>query len=237
MAREQWEWLATRFPSSGPLRVLDVGCGGGEFLACARAAGAAVQGIELDPAAAERCRAAGIPVLQGSLFDVPIPPGPWDRITLWDVLDHLERPDAALALLVPTLAVDGLLVVRGRNGAVHVRARRMLARLPGLAARLPELAVVHRWGFSPAGWRRLLEAAGLRATLHPGLPTAGDRYASGPVARILKGGVRAGAGIGFRLTGGRSYLYPSVLLTANRPASEQFSETMSGTTTSIMGGP
>lgn len=226
VSQGQWQWISHQLPrTSGdrPVRVLDVGCGKGGFLAAAKEAGAEVHGLELDPSVAEVARQRGIPVTQGSLFDVGVPAGPWDVITLWDVLDHLDDPAGALQLLMRELAPGGVLVVRGRNAQIHAPLKALYARRRNLfeGLKLPDLSVVHRWGWTPQGWRRLLERAGLEApSIHAGLPTPGDRYGTmGPrmLSAALKGAVRGVGTSLFRVTGGKAYPFPSVLVSARKP--------------------
>ncbi len=231
IAAVQWKWVSGLIEGRAGLRVLDIGCGSGAFLAAARASAAEVHGLELDPAGIATARAAGIPVTAGSLFDQGLPvgngvdkgAGTWDVISFWDVLDHLEWPDRALRMAAESLAPGGVLAVRGRNAAFHVPLKARRSRWPGLHARLavPDVSVVHRWGFSASGWSRLLVSAGLTdVRLSPGLPTPGDRYGSlqsRSRAALLKS-VAAVVGTTARvLTGGRSYLYPSVLLSGRAP--------------------
>jgi SAM-dependent methyltransferase len=202
--------------------VLDIGCGRGEFLSAARAQGWRVAGTEIDPASAAACCERGLEVTVGSLFDTPLPVGPWSVITLWDVLDHLENPAAALQIAVKELAPGGLLLVRGRNGLFHVRMKLAYARMRPLFSRLGirDLAVVHRWGITPHGWTELLRTAGLNF-IRPqhAAPTPGDRYGSlgtSKLADVLKSGMSCTLGGVHRLSAGRIYPYPSVLISARR---------------------
>lgn len=225
VAGSQWDWVCRgvlgRTHGEG-LSVLDIGCGKGAFLAAAQAGGARVHGLELDPAGVEICRRRGLEVTHGSLFDLGLPPGPWHVITFWDVLDHLDDPRGALALASRALAPDGVLVVRGRNAGVHAPLKVGYARSRGFLTRagIPDLSVVHRWGWGPRGWLALLEHAGLAVTsLHPGIPTPGDRYGTlGPrlLSAPLKALVRGTGSLAFALSGGRLYPFPSVLATGRK---------------------
>jgi SAM-dependent methyltransferase len=202
--------------------LLDIGCGRGEFLAAAREAGWRVAGSEIDPASAAACSARGLQVEIGSLFDTPLPAGPWSVITMWDVLDHLENPAEALQIAVRELAPGGILVVRGRNAAFHVRLKLAYARHRPMLKRigLRDLAVVHRWGLSPRGWAELVRSAGLNfIRLQPAAPTPGDRYGSlgaRHIAGLIKSGTTWTLGGVHRLSAGRVYPFPSVLISARK---------------------
>jgi SAM-dependent methyltransferase len=93
--------------------LLDVGCGTGDFLAAMRDyPGWQVRGLEPSPDAAERARRSyGLSVDTGSLEAAPYPPGSYDVITMWDVLEHVPQPRAALPQLAAILRSGGLLVV------------------------------------------------------------------------------------------------------------------------------
>lgn len=162
-ARRRWR-LAERIaaaPGRGISAVLDVGCGAGEFLHAAREAGAGAAGIEIDPRAAAAARAAGLAIVEGSIHDVTVPAGPFDLVTFWDVLDQVEEPGAALRAVLPRLRNGGMLLVRGRNGRLHATLKRVALRARRHLPRLPDPAVVHRWGFGDVAWRALLQKAGL----------------------------------------------------------------------------
>lgn len=225
VAAAQWGWVRTVYSAgagAAPKSVLDIGCGLGDFLKTARADGARVAGLDLDPANVAACLAAGIPMTQGSLFDVDLPEGPWDVVTFWDVLDHLEYPVEALRRVSEALSPGGILVARGRNARFHAPLKIGYARFRGLASRLrvPDLSVVHRWGLAPGGWAALFQRAGLSGVrLYPGMPTPGDRYATlGPrmVARALKATLRTTVAAAHYATLGRAYPFPSVLVTGKK---------------------
>lgn len=106
--------LLRKYHSSG--RVLDVGCGTGEFLSCAGKAGFHVHGIEPGPQA----RAQAI-LLHGLHVDVELSAlnasETFDAITLWHVLEHFHDPSDALKNIVGYLKPGGhiFIAVPDRN--------------------------------------------------------------------------------------------------------------------------
>ncbi len=96
-----------------PGRALDVGCGTGEFLEILQRQGWDVAGIEPNLRAAQQARARlGAEAIQAiSLEEASFPPGTFDLITLWDVLEHLDDPPAALRRLAGWLHPAGLLAL------------------------------------------------------------------------------------------------------------------------------
>ena len=174
-AAARWRWvrrLASPRPGAAArLSLLDVGCGHGAFLRVAGDSGARVTGSEIDPTAAAACREAGLEVACGSVLDMPEGAGVHDLVTLWDVVDQLEDPSAALRVVATHLRPGGVLVVRGRNARLHVPSKRAALRLRRVVPTLPDPAVVHRWGLTPEGWRTLLGRTGLQdVRLIPPIP-------------------------------------------------------------------
>lgn len=102
-----------RHLSTWPGRALDVGCATGDFLALLWRHGWSVSGIEPSAAgAAQAARRLGPGVVQGlPLEAAALPERSFDLITLWDVLEHLPDPPAALVRLSRALSADGLLVL------------------------------------------------------------------------------------------------------------------------------
>lgn len=96
-------------------RLLDVGCGNGEFLWRMRELGWEVEGIEPDGRAAEGAVKAGLCVRQGSIERMELEPDSYDAITLSHVIEHLLDPRAALAKCIAALRPGGTLVSLSPN--------------------------------------------------------------------------------------------------------------------------
>jgi SAM-dependent methyltransferase len=140
-------------PSS---RVLDVGCGAGEFLNQLRAElGCKVFGLDLSEAALKFARDNfDIEAFHGSLADAPWQPGSFDFISAWWSLEHMPDPDTALTKIHELLAVGGHTLIAVPN------SRSAVARL--FRSRWYHLDCprhYHLW--TPTSLRRLLEQKGL----------------------------------------------------------------------------
>lgn len=100
-------------------RVLEIGFGGGGFLAWARDAGAEVEGTELLPAAVDAARMAGFTAHGPDLAAlIPARTGGFDLIVAFDVLEHIER-QALIGFLRQVrdlLKPAGYLLARVPNG-------------------------------------------------------------------------------------------------------------------------
>lgn len=94
------------------MRVLDVGAGGGEFLAAARRRGFAVEGVEPSIGYADYAkRAYGIDVHAAPLAEVDFADKRFDLITSNHSLEHMRDPLAALQRLHALLKPDGHLYI------------------------------------------------------------------------------------------------------------------------------
>jgi len=103
-----------RLPRPGA-RLLDVGCGGGEFLVTARSLGWDVTGLEVDPVAAAKCRDRGFEVISVPLAEAGLPDSSYDAITLNHVLEHLHDPRRALDLVLKALRPGGTVWIATPN--------------------------------------------------------------------------------------------------------------------------
>jgi SAM-dependent methyltransferase len=98
--------------------VLDVGCGGGSFLAALGRRGVRVVGLDFSPRAARVAwRENGVPAVCATLENTPFPPGSFGAITLFHVLEHVPQPGEYLAAAHRLLAPDGRLYAQVPNAA------------------------------------------------------------------------------------------------------------------------
>lgn len=95
-----------------PVSYLDSGCGVGHSLRAAQQRGLRAQGIEVDDAALAIARADGLPVVTP---DEPLPPGPYQLLSFWETLEHIDDPLGALTRYLPLLADDGLVAITVPN--------------------------------------------------------------------------------------------------------------------------
>lgn len=102
-------------PTEGA-RVLDVGCGNGEFLLRMRAAGWEVQGLEVDPASRAWAESSGIPVHPGQLTADTFPAASFEAITMNHVIEHLHHPRELLVTCYLLLKPGGILWIAAPNG-------------------------------------------------------------------------------------------------------------------------
>ncbi|MBZ5536903.1 MAG: class I SAM-dependent methyltransferase [Acidobacteriia bacterium] len=100
---------------SEPGRLLDLGCGKGDFLSLAREAGWEVCGVEIsDSCRREAERRAGVPVYSSPRY-LSDKREFFDVITMWEVIEHLPHPDRVLSEVLPLLRAGGLLAMTTPN--------------------------------------------------------------------------------------------------------------------------
>jgi len=106
-------------PSSRSMRLLDTGCGNGEFLEVATRLGFASVGLDPDPKAVEAGRRTGLDIRAGILPGSGLEPSSFDHVTLKDVLEHLHQPVEALREVWSLLKPSGRIWISQPNlGAI-----------------------------------------------------------------------------------------------------------------------
>lgn len=163
-------------------RILDVGCGNGDFLAALKARGWEVYGTEFSPAACDLAREKGVAVQQGDLLSAAFPDGFFDVVTLWHVFEHLPEPRNELAEIQRILSSDGLLVIEvPNNGSLGFR----LTKKKWYHFDVPR----HLQHFTPETLRQIL----LDTSFHPVSSTLALRRSSGGVAERAGQALHEGA--------------------------------------------
>ena len=121
--RWEWDYAARHLPKPAPgrNRLLDVGCGNGEFLAAARSAGWECVGVDFDPKAVETTRSRGIDVRLGPLEAQGFEDSSFDAITLSHVIEHVHDPKNLLVECVRLLRSGGMLWIATPNAESLIR--------------------------------------------------------------------------------------------------------------------
>jgi len=97
------------------IRLCDVGCSRGQFVAAAIADGFSAEGVEPAPQIAQAARDAGLPVRTGLLEDQQYSDASFDALTLFEVVEHLRAPLPLLAECRRVLKPGGILLISTGN--------------------------------------------------------------------------------------------------------------------------
>ena len=149
--------VAAAFPRGFTGTLLDIGAGDGSFVREMQSLGWRVSATEFDADAVETLRAEGVDArCSSAASDSPEAfDGPFDAITTWHVLEHVDRPMELTRWAASKLSAGGVFQ------ATVPDAGCWQARLFGrrwLHLDVPR----HRFHFTQSTLRRLVESAGLR---------------------------------------------------------------------------
>lgn len=96
-------------------KILDIGCGEGNYLLQMKSEGYEVSGIDVSPGACNIARKKKLKVYCGELKKHHFPNKTFDIITLWHVFEHLYNPSETLKEIRRILKDDGILIMETPN--------------------------------------------------------------------------------------------------------------------------
>ena len=214
-----------RFRRTG--RLLDIGCGYGDFLKRAQERGWEVWGIEPSRQASESARRElNAEILNQNIEKVDFPEDYFDVITLWNVIDCLPDPRGAIRKIRQWLSPGGRLVIRTPNASFHLNLYRFFIRFRSLLERIgwkKEASVFLQSNFDSRTLRKLLEEERFsKIQIRNGKPTQGDAYQVFARARLMewaKGAVYTSAQFVALLTGNHLFIGTNLMASAAKGSS------------------
>jgi SAM-dependent methyltransferase len=103
-------------------KLLDFGCGWGQYLAAAQAVGWDAVGIEVDPEKIAFARAHGLNAVRGELLDRTFDPETFDAVIAQQVFEHLYDPVSYVEEISRILKPGGILFVSVPNyGSIRAK--------------------------------------------------------------------------------------------------------------------
>jgi len=158
-------------------RLLDVGCGGCDYLMSLAGSGWTTEGVEPSARSVEAAQAHGLKVRQGTAEETGAESGVYDVVRMWNVLEHTRSPRAALAEAARLLRPGGRLVLYVPN--FHSLECEIFGR-HWMSLEIPR----HLHHFKPETLRAFLEKTGFRFERwwYPGTPVS----TLAPTLRIMK---------------------------------------------------
>ena len=155
-------------PNNSARNLLEIGCGTGIFLETASRHGWVVHGLDVSAQAVELTRrnCPGAVVLCAPPERAELPPGTFDTVALWDVIEHVEDPEALLKFAHRLLRPHGVLILETPDESCLARRLVRLAhRLTGGRVSLLRFFYypAHRWYFSRQAMSAVLRRTGFGA--------------------------------------------------------------------------
>lgn len=112
-------------------KVLEVGCGEGDFIARLQAAGFDAEGIELNESAVQKSQARGLAVHHINLVDLAVKlPGHYDAVCTFQVLEHVQNPYEFLSASCALIKQGGRLLIGVPNADSYLRFQYNLLNMP-----------------------------------------------------------------------------------------------------------
>jgi SAM-dependent methyltransferase len=207
--------MVARFVPLRGARVLDLGCGVGEYVRAFAREGAEALGLDVAPerlAEARRRLAADPPARRDGgpepgavvgLFAaageaLPLPDGSLDAVVLNEVIEHVADDDATLREVARALRPGGACVIFAPNRlypfethGIYLGRRYVFGNIPfvnWLPSALRDRLVPHARAYRHGDWRRLSAAAGLELAYHGYVYPGFDNIAARwpRVARVVR---------------------------------------------------
>ncbi|MBT1072569.1 class I SAM-dependent methyltransferase [Pelotalea chapellei] len=147
--------------------ILDAGCGEGltlEKLVKLNPA-ARVIGVDTEPENLEICRRHGLPVQEGSLYDLPFADASFDTVLFSEVIEHLDDPERALAEIFRVLRPGGRVIIIFPNDRTFMLARLALGMV---REAFYDPGHVRQW--TPRQIRSVLSAVGFKTVAARNIP-------------------------------------------------------------------
>ncbi len=105
----------TKLDKSRKVRILDIGCGCGDFLVNLSHNRFEKFGIEINPDGFNACKNKSIKVYNQEIQDVDFEDNSFDVVTLWHVLEHFKDPVLVLKQVKRILSKNGVLIIATPN--------------------------------------------------------------------------------------------------------------------------
>ncbi len=103
------------FKGFDKIRILDIGCGAGDFLVNLNSARFEKYGVEINPQGYKKCWERKLNIYAAELKDAQFKSDFFDVITMWHVLEHLDNPVDVLLEARKILKSTGILLISTPN--------------------------------------------------------------------------------------------------------------------------
>jgi len=171
-------------------RLLDIGCGHGDFLKVAEKEGWEPWGLEPSRGAFEMAqRHLRERIRHQTVEQTDFPSGTFDVITMWNVIDCLPDPSRTIQKIREWLAPGGILVIRTPNVWFHRCLHRLYCGFKPFWNKVgwnKDASVFLRANFGKKSVEKLLKTSGFYGIqVSNGKPTKGDPYQVFSFSRLM----------------------------------------------------
>lgn len=151
--------ICKHFPTTSPLKVLDIGSAHGGFLAYAKQLNWDAEGVDINPILVEKARQRGFTIHEGYLDELNLPTNFYDVVTMWDVIEHLDDPKGFLETILTLLKPGGVLFFHTGNANFQIAKAQLLSKsFPNRGPWI--IPFQHIYHFDPASGQAISAAAG-----------------------------------------------------------------------------
>ncbi|MSQ41835.1 MAG: class I SAM-dependent methyltransferase [Dehalococcoidia bacterium] len=191
--------IVQRYAVLSGRRVLDLGCGVGEYVRAFERAGALALGCDIElPRLVEARRRGATGLAAAAAESLPYRDGSLDVVVLNEVIEHVRDERATMREVRRVLAPGGVCIVYAPNRlypfethGIQLRGRYRFGNFPfvnWLPRRLRDRLVPHARVYGRGDWRRVLDGSGLEIVAHgyvyPGFDNVAARAPR--LARLLR---------------------------------------------------
>ena len=148
-------------------RIVDIGCGEGITLEklVTLYPDRQIVGIDSEPENIDICQKHGLPIQYGTVFDLPFEDNAIDCVLFFEVIEHLDEPEKALAEIRRILKPGGRLILIFPNDRMF-----MISRLLTGMVKEAFYDAGHVMHWTPSKIRKALKASGFSPVAQCNLP-------------------------------------------------------------------
>lgn len=129
--KQKWEYDTALMEIANFQKVLEVGCGFGDFIVQALKFGICIEGIELNNHAVEKARKNNLPVFYGDLYDIALrSPHHYDAVCSFQVLEHVPNPREFIKWMCMLIKPGGKLILGIPNRDSFIKHQYNILDLP-----------------------------------------------------------------------------------------------------------
>jgi SAM-dependent methyltransferase len=139
--------MARRLPKGIPGKLLDIGCGRGDFISYTRKLGWDVTGIDL----LDHAGKADVPIITGNFITMDFAESYYDVVTAWAVLEHVRTPSLFFQKIGRILKPGGSFIFTAPNFSAYGMRHACVEDIPR-----------HLWLFTPRAVCSYLKNSGMK---------------------------------------------------------------------------